>query len=249
MSNIVLLGPQYIPLHASDNAVGAGNLYIGTADTDPTVTANQITVEALQEDGNLVAMLQPITLSAGGIPLYNGSPVSLYVDGDYSLAVTTALGSQIYYVPNNHTYTWAAGVNNNLVQFDGALGLEDSGESTSTIGVLDTAAEWTGQQNFNAVEIGSSSGLTAWDLNIAQRAWVSLDENTTISNPTFRNEGGDYVLKIIQTGSYTLEWGAVFEWGTFNAPSEPAANGDFIVVSFYYDGTYMLGSEFIRKEA
>lgn len=249
MSNIVLLGPQYIPLHASDNAVGAGNLYIGTADTDPTVTANQITVEALQENGSLVAMQQPITLSAGGIPLYNGSPVSLYVDGDYSLAVTTALGSQIYYVPNNATYTWAAGVNNNLVQFDGALGIEDSGESVATIGVLDTPAEWTGQQNFNATAISSSSNLTAWNLNTAQRASLSLDENTTVSNPTFRKEGADSVLKITQTGSFTLAWDSLFEWGLYSAPTAPAANGDYIVVSFYYDGTKMLGAEFIRVEA
>ena len=181
--------------------------------------------------------------------LYNGSPVALYCDGDYSLTVLDSGGTQVYYVPNNPPYVWTDGDNNNLVQFDGAYGLEDSGESTLTIGVLDTPAEWTGQQNFNQVEIISSSNLVAWNHNIAQRAFVSLDENTTISNPTFRNAGSDSVLKIIQTGAFTLAWDTVYDWGKYAAPVAPAANGDFIIVSFYYDGTYMNGVEFTRKEA
>lgn len=99
MSSQVQLGPQYFPESASGIPVGAGKIYIGKSNTDPTVVGNQITVKALKEDGSLVAMSQPISLSAGGIPLYDGSPVTLYVSGNYSLTVLDINDAQVYYVP------------------------------------------------------------------------------------------------------------------------------------------------------
>jgi len=106
MSVIVKLGLEYYPESDRSRAVGGGDLYVGNVDTDPTVAGNQKTVSALQENGTLVALTQPITLSAGGIPLYNGSPVSLYVDGvDYSVRINDINGAKIYYVPSYYDYT------------------------------------------------------------------------------------------------------------------------------------------------
>ena len=100
MSNLVQLGPQYFPMSSIGTPVGAGSLYIGDPDTDPTVIGNQKTIEALKEDNTLIILTQPVTLSAGGIPLYNGSPVSLYVSGNYSLTILDINDAQIYYVPS-----------------------------------------------------------------------------------------------------------------------------------------------------
>lgn len=100
MSNLVRLAVEYFPDDDKGKPVGGGSIYVGLTDTDPEVVGNQKQIEALQEDGSFVNMTQPVTLSAGGVPLYNGSPVSLYVKGDYSLKVLDAQGSQIYYVPS-----------------------------------------------------------------------------------------------------------------------------------------------------
>ena len=100
MANLIQLAPQYFPKSSEGRPVGSGKVYIGTPDTDPTVTANQKVVQALQENGTFVNMTQPISLSAGGIPLLSGSPVSIYTNGDYAMTVQDANSAQIYYVPS-----------------------------------------------------------------------------------------------------------------------------------------------------
>ena len=249
MSTLVTLGPQYFPLASVGTPAGAGTLYLGDVDTDPEIVDNQKTVEALTEGGDLIEISQPIGLSAGGIPLYLGSPVSLYVTGDYSLKVLDINGAQVYYVPNTPGVILAEDVeiggdldvdggltvgnwpsNNNIAQFDGAEGLEDSGESISEIGVLDTPAEWTGQQTSDEVAITSSGNATAWNVNAAQAALHTLTENTTIGSPSNLKQGGFYSMRIVQVaGVYSLLWNAIFDWGSESASAEPAANGDQIL--------------------
>lgn len=80
-----------------------GQVYIGIADLDPQVLANQKEVSYIQEDGTLVTAIQPILLSAGGSPIYNGAPVALDVDGSYSLKVLDKLGSQVYYISSTNS--------------------------------------------------------------------------------------------------------------------------------------------------
>lgn len=104
MSNLVRLGVEYFPDDDKGKPVGGGSIYVGSIDTDPEVVVNQKQVKALQEDGSYVNMTQPITLSAGGVPLYNGSPVSLYVTGNFSVKVLDMHGSQVYYVPSYFSY-------------------------------------------------------------------------------------------------------------------------------------------------
>ena len=140
--------------------------------------------------------------------------------------------------------------NNNLVQFDAGTGVEDSGKAISEVGQLATAVEWTAQQNFNEATLTSSSNSVAWNLDTAQCAVHTLSENTTIAAPTNQNAGGCYVLRIVQAaGVFTLAWNAVFEFGDSSAPSEPAANADYIVCSFYSDGTNMIFMGERRVEA
>ena len=265
MPSLVVLAPQYFPLTSVGAPAGGGSLYIGEPDKDPTVVGNQITVQALEEDGSLTTISQPISLSGGGIAQYNGSPVSLYVSQAYSMTVLDINGAQVYYVPDSPLYvlsddldvdgnitstSWPT--NNNLAQFDGndPAGIEDSGEPISNVGLLDTAKEWTAQQNSNEVAITSSSNSVAWNLNTAQAARHVLTENTTIAAPSNTKQGGFYSLLVVQAaGVYTLAFNAIFDWGAESAPSAPAADGDQILLTFYYDGTNMLGVESHRKEA
>lgn len=271
MSTLVTLGPQYFPLTSVGAPAGAGSLYIGDVDTDPEISGNQKAVSALTEDGDLIVITQPIDLSAGGIPLYLGSPVSLYVTGNYSLKVLDINDAQVYYVPNTPGVVLAEDVeiggdldvggditseewpvNNNIAQFDGnnPAGLEDSGESIPEIGVLDTPAEWTAQQTSDETAITSTSNATAWNVNTAQAARHVLTENTTIGAPSNLKIGGYYSLLVVQAaGVYTLAWNAIFDWGAQSAPDAPAADGDQILFTFYYDGTNMLGVESHVKEA
>jgi hypothetical protein len=101
MSNLIRLAPGYYPEFDSGRPVSNGKIYVGEPDTDPTIVANQKQVTALQESGVFIDIPQPIRTSAGGVPIYNGSAVSIFVDGRYSLRIDDANDSQVYYIPDN----------------------------------------------------------------------------------------------------------------------------------------------------
>ena len=99
--NKIIFPIGYYPDPTKSLALAGGQLYIGEVDVDPETPANQITVYALQEAGTNVAISQPITLSAGGVPQYLGSSVSLFCESDYSMKVLDSSDAQIYYIPNS----------------------------------------------------------------------------------------------------------------------------------------------------
>ena len=98
--NTVELGSKYYANPSSSRALFNADIFVGIPDLDPEVPANQKTLSVLQENGTVTAVAQPISTGAGGVPLFNGSPVTLLVEGDYSIKVLDSLGSQVYYVPN-----------------------------------------------------------------------------------------------------------------------------------------------------
>jgi hypothetical protein len=75
MSNVAVLTTGYYPDPTIGKPVANGYIYLGEPDTDPEVPGNQKTMSVLQEDGSTVAVTQPLRTSAGGVPIYNGSPV------------------------------------------------------------------------------------------------------------------------------------------------------------------------------
>lgn len=75
-----------------------GQMYFGQPDLDPEIFTNQKQVYYIQENGDLVAASQPILLSAGGNPTYNGDAVTLSITGEYSTKVLDKLGAQEYYI-------------------------------------------------------------------------------------------------------------------------------------------------------
>jgi hypothetical protein len=60
---------------------------------------NRKRVYIAQEDGETIAISQPVSLGNGGVPMYNGSPVILLVDGPYSMRVLDKNGASKYYAP------------------------------------------------------------------------------------------------------------------------------------------------------
>ena len=97
--NVVNLTPGYYPSVTAGRPLSSADIYVGIVDLDPEIIANQKQITVRQEDGTEVDVSQPITTSAGGVPLYDGSPVTLLVDGDYSLKVLDSSGAQIFYIP------------------------------------------------------------------------------------------------------------------------------------------------------
>lgn len=77
-----------------------GDIYVGEIDLDPEIPANQKQVSAKQEDGTIVPISQPVKTNSGGNPTYNGSPVVLLVNGNYSIRVNDSQGNQEFYQAN-----------------------------------------------------------------------------------------------------------------------------------------------------
>lgn len=77
--------------------IANGFLYFGLPGRDGEVEENRKIVYAIQENGGALPIGQPVTLSAGGIPQYNGKAVMLATDGSYSLKVVSSIGKQEYF--------------------------------------------------------------------------------------------------------------------------------------------------------
>lgn len=98
--NIVRLGTEYFPNPSIGRPLSNAKIFVGIIDLDPEILANQKQISVQQEDGTIVPISQPVLTGAGGIPLYQGSPVTILVDGNYSLKVLSTTNSQIYFIPN-----------------------------------------------------------------------------------------------------------------------------------------------------
>lgn len=83
----------------ADRALAEGLLYFGVVGRDGGVPENRKRVYALLESGGAVTLPQPVKLSAGGQPSYNGNPVQIAVDGSYSLKVCDKDGVKEYFAP------------------------------------------------------------------------------------------------------------------------------------------------------
>ena len=77
-----------------------GQIFVGLPDLDPEVVGNQKQLNVIQEDGTVIPVTQPLILSAGGNPVYNGETVRLDVDGNYSIKILDKNGAQKYYIDN-----------------------------------------------------------------------------------------------------------------------------------------------------
>jgi hypothetical protein len=147
--------------------------------------------------------------------------------------------------------TGTAGTSGNLSQWNADGDLVDTTLTAASIPEIDEPAEWTAQQNFAQTAITSSGNSVAWATDANQITRHVLTENTTIAEPTQKNNGGVYYLVVEQAaGLYTLAWNAAFKWGEAATPVAPAASGDTVLFAFFKDTNGgLMGIEVNRQEA
>jgi len=73
------------------------SIYFGLVGRDGQLPEHRKRMYIIQDNGNAVAIEQPVITGAGGVPMYNGSPAQLAVDGSFSFKVLDASGQQRYY--------------------------------------------------------------------------------------------------------------------------------------------------------
>lgn len=88
---------EFIPNNLNGRPLASGLLYAGIEGLDPKILANQKTITARQENGSEIAITQPVSTNASGLPEYNGSVVQLLIDAPYSIRIDNAQGVQQYY--------------------------------------------------------------------------------------------------------------------------------------------------------
>lgn len=99
MAKSIVASPHtYYPDFTRGRPVFNGSVFIGKVELDPEIEINQKQITIRQEDGTEVDISQPLKTSAGGVPIFNGSPVDVLVEGNYSIKVLNSAGSQVYFV-------------------------------------------------------------------------------------------------------------------------------------------------------
>lgn len=100
MSNSIALPFPYFADPNRGRPIFNGQIFVGQPDTDPEIPLNQIPVSYIDNNGNSVALTQPISTNSGGYPVNsNGDVVSPQVGQSYSLKVLDRTGSQAFYSP------------------------------------------------------------------------------------------------------------------------------------------------------
>lgn len=118
---------MYAPNPSIGRPVFNASIYIGQPGLNPEILANQIQVYIRQENGSIVAVTQPLQTGAGGVVLYNGSPVTVLIaQTAYSVKVLNNLGGQIFYQENANASPEQPGNTNNVLSVKTVVGAADS---------------------------------------------------------------------------------------------------------------------------
>ena len=143
----ISLNSDFYTVPVTGRAITLGYIYVGTADTDPSIEANRVTVTIIQEDGTRVPILpevQPLTIVNGRI-VYNGSVVKVVADDTVSIKVTDKLNNQLYYIPQSNNYPLAddladtaTGKGASLVAVEDAQGLYDGDNVEAVLAEIKT---------------------------------------------------------------------------------------------------------------
>ena len=96
----------------------------------------------------------------------------------------------------------------------------------------------------------TDAATIAWDMNAGNIAKVTIAANRTMGAPS-NLKVGTTVLEVVQdaTGSRLITWNAVFKWSAGAVPVLSTAANAKDVLSFYCDGTNLIGGMFARGYA
>lgn len=222
MSNVVDLSIMYIANPTIGRPISNGDIYVGEVDTDPKVVLNQKQISVLQENGTTVDVNQPISTSAGGVPLYNGSPVTILVDGSYSLRIDDSTGAQIYYVPKNAELE-ALSSFDNIADLRAISETPVNGDTYPVLGYYTPGDGGGGQFYWDAASTETDNGGTIIKVtSITTGRWLRLESDTINA----------------------LQWGAVADsaTGTSQAVQDMMdnASGKTCIIPYSGTGTYVL---------
>ncbi|MGQ5796317.1 phage tailspike protein [Serratia sp. IR-2025] len=104
IASLSVIPPRLLTLVSSFKGSANGQMYIGRADTDPLVSANQIPVYLEREDGSRMLVSQPILLDESSAPRINNEGGRLVTLESYALAVHDREGRQQFYIPDVRQY-------------------------------------------------------------------------------------------------------------------------------------------------
>jgi hypothetical protein len=125
---------------------------------------------------------------------------------------------------------------------------EDAEEGRDTMEMYTSAGTFTKQQ-VGALVALTPAASTAWDVESAQNASITLTANRGMANPTNMIAGGTYSLTVIQdvTGSRTLTWGSAFKFEDASDPSLSGGSAEKTILFFWSDGTSLYGGVFWKE--
>lgn len=114
---------QYFPDPDTAAPLSNAQLFFGLVSQDPSIESNQKLVYAIQEDKTVIAIPQPVRTTAGGVPTYNNSPVTLAIEDSFSFKCLDQDNSQKYYFPfvsGLSTFNFSGEVKEEKVSYTGS---------------------------------------------------------------------------------------------------------------------------------
>ena len=194
-----------------------------------TAGSNEATdIKRLAGGGDSVSNTNPkfFEYDAGTIKIYGAT------SGIITLTGQAAAGTFNLVLPNS------AGSAGQLLSTDGSGNL-----SWAPVSLPSGPLLFSQQANFGPTQALSFNSNLVWNLNTQQVAKVTLTGNVGSVTPQNMQDGGEYILRVIQdgTGSRTISWGSTFKWPGAAQPTLSTAAGAIDIFTFICDGSLMYG--------
>lgn len=165
-----------------------------------------------------------------------GGACTLQIDALSAISVKDLFGN------NPAAGTIRAGIPVEMTYSSGTFYVSNPAIQLTEICYRNVTNAYSKQQYFPEQALTDAANI-AWNLDDNQAARVTLAGNRTLSAPTNMQAGGTYTLRVIQdaTGGRTLAFNSVFKWDGGVAPVMSTGANAVDLLTFYCDGTNMLG--------
>lgn len=186
-------------------AIDGGRIYIGNPNADPVLSPKSVFYDVAMT----VPAAQPLRTS-GGLIYRNGTPTSIYVNGDYSIRVTNENNELVYSaasaeirITTDGDVTIPTG-GNMLVQLGGSIAMEDgsglslgdgagAGVTLTVAATTRVTGNWS--PDINGRDLGNSGqrwdlfagAIDATSMEVADLEVTNEDQPTTTAELAFAN--------------------------------------------------------------